>query len=340
MAYLCYHHNDMDGKSAGNEVYKYLERKHIPANSSMFIQRGYNEHFNPRDYEDKHVFIVDLSFTKTSIEKLFTICEGATSVTWIDHHSSSLECIEDDEILKKLLNYTNLNFFVNTGACGALLSHLYFNGYFENFYSKYSPDFEFRYDTAGRVIITDPDAGSQTVAIPMYLKHVDEWDRWVYGENQIPVHFNFGSDLHNTSLFAYPVKNAADKVYNSGFWKAIENPGYLNTIITEGECVKKYVDNQAVSNCAAYGYETKIAGHKAFVLNSSGNSMMAGNKIKEYDLICLWHYEGKSKKYVYSLYSDKDTVNCAKIATSLEPSGGGHPGAAGFSKDEMIFKPI
>ena len=339
MQYLCYHHNDMDGKTAANEVYKYFEKNHIPVTSSMFIQRGYDEFFNPRDYEGKWVYIVDLSFTKTSIEKLFTICEGANKVTWIDHHSSSLKCLEDEEILKKLLNYTNLNFIVNNEACGALLTYMYFNGVFGNFKSQHMPEFSFRYDFAGRVIIDDPDGGGTTLPIPLYLKHVDEWDRWVYGENQIPVFFNFGSDNHNTNLFAFPSENASEMRYNKGFWGALESSTFVNKLIAEGEVIKKYVDIQAARNTEHDGYECKIGGHKAFVLNSSGNSMMAGDKINQYDLICLWHYDGKNKKYKYSLYSEKETVNCAEIATSIEPSGGGHRGAAGFSLDKMIFKP-
>lgn len=339
MAFLCYHHNDMDGKAAGNEVYRYLENNHISATSDMFIQRGYDEFFNPRDYEGKSVFIVDLSFTKTSIEKLFTICEGARNVTWIDHHSSSLKCLEDEDILKKLKNYTNLKFVVNNTACGALLTHLYFQGAFFDFKSEYTPDFDISYDTVGRCRVEDPDAGSKVYPIPIYLKHVDEWDRWVYGENQIPVYFNFGSDNHNTNLFAYPVKNAQSKVYNNGFWKAIQSTTFVDQLIKEGEIIKKYVDTQATRNTEAYGYECNIGGHKAFVMNSSGNSMMAGDKINKYDLICLWHYDGKLNKFKYSLYSEKEGIDCAEIATSLEPSGGGHKGAAGFSRDEMIFKP-
>ena len=340
MQYLCYHHNDMDGKTAANEVYKYLKRNNISATSDMFIQREYDEFFNPRDYEGKWVYIVDLSFTKTSIEKLFTICEGANKVTWIDHHESSLKCLEDENILKTLLNYTNLNFIINSEASGALLTHMYFRGVFSNFKSQYIPEFNFRYDTIGRVVIDDPDGGGKTLPIPIYLKHIDEWDRWVYRGNQIPVYFNFGSDNHNTSLFAYPVKNANDKVYNSGFWTSIESSTFINQLIKEGEVIKKYIDTQAIRNTEHDGYECKINGYNAFVLNSSGNSMMVGDKINKYDLICLWHFDGKNNKFKYSLYSDKDGVNCAEIATSIESSGGGHPGAAGFSLDEMIFKPI
>ena len=69
-------------------------------------------------------------------------------------------------------------------------------------------------------------------------------------------------------------------------------------------------------------------------------TVLCGNK-REFRLILASALKefGKNKKYKYSLYSEKETVNCAEIATSIEPSGGGHRGAAGFSLDKMIFKP-
>lgn len=93
--YLCYHHNDMDGKAAGFEVYNYLLSQGVKPNANMFIMRGYDEPYNENDFANKTVFIVDLSFTLSSIQKLFTICEGAAEVFWIDHHKSSIECIEN-----------------------------------------------------------------------------------------------------------------------------------------------------------------------------------------------------------------------------------------------------
>ena len=64
MSYLCYHHNDMDGKGAADQVYRYLTRLGVKCFPSMFIMRGYDEPFNEDDYNNKTVFIVDLSFTK------------------------------------------------------------------------------------------------------------------------------------------------------------------------------------------------------------------------------------------------------------------------------------
>lgn len=337
MGYLCYHHNDMDGKGAGNEVYEFLTNSGIHCTPSMFIQRGYDEPFSEQDYANKTVYIVDLSFTEESIKKLYTICEGASSVTWIDHHKSSIMCIEDDDIRKKLASYGNLTYFVNNGACGALLTHLWLTDEIDTQYkNEQSLDFQFEY-VAGKLRITDPEAGSKDIVIPQRLRLIDLWDRWVYGEYMKPVYFNYGCGLHNSSLFAYKDKDATEKTYNDGFWRALKSHTYITKLLDEGYIAKQYSDSQSARNLAARGYECDILGHKALVLNMEGSSMVFGNKIKDYDVVCLWQYDGKLGKYKYSLYSE-GKVDCAELATKLDPNGGGHEGAAGFSSDKLIFK--
>lgn len=336
MSYLCYHHNDMDGKGAADQVYRYLTRLGVKCFPSMFIMRGYDEPFNEDDYNNKTVFIVDLSFTKESIKKLYTICEGASSVTWIDHHESSKLCIEDDDIRKKLNNYGNLTYFVNTELCGAMLSFLYFNSVIDSeFKSEESIDFSFNYN--GSIIqVTDPEANTKKAIVPNFLLMIDLWDRWAYGEDNRPVWFNYGVGLHNTSIFAYKTRNDMEKSYNDRFWTAVESASYVSKIIEEGKIAKKYADSQSQKRVSSSAYEAIIDGHKSLVLNSDGNSMVFGNKIKDYDIVCLWTYNGKTGKYQYSLYSD-NKVNCATIASKLNPAGGGHPGAAGFSSDKLLF---
>lgn len=337
MSYLCYHHNDMDGKGAANEVYKYWTSKGIQCTPSMFIQRGYDEPFSEQDYENNTVYIVDLSFTKESIKKLFAICEGAARVAWIDHHESSVKCIEDDDIREKLNSYDNLNYFVNQNACGALLTHLIATGSMKLVRDK-SLEYEIEYigNHGNNLRITDDEANSTTVIIPQTLKFIDLWDRWVYGDYMNPVYFQYGCGLHFTALFAYENKDATEKTYNE-FWKSINSSTFVNRLISEGQIAKKYADEQSKRNLGARGYECDILGHKALVLNMEGSSMVFGNKIKDYDLVCLWQYNGKTGLYTYSLYSD-NKVNCAEIATKLNPEGGGHPGAAGFSSKELLFK--
>lgn len=337
--YLCYHHNDMDGKAAGFEVYNYLVNQGVKPNVNMFIMRGYDEPFNESDYENKVVFIVDLSFTKHSIQNLFTICAGAAEVFWIDHHKSSIECIEDDEIRAKLDSFRNLTYFVNNYACGALLSNFFFNYRDRKFASSESINYKFTWLRNGNLKVEDPQLGTVLISIPDYLRYVDQWDRWVYGNDQNPVYFNYGCAAHNTSLFCYATKESRSKSFNSHFWGYVYERYFVNTILHDGKVAKRYADSRARSARSAGAYECNIAGYRALVLNFDGNSQVFGPRIKDYDLVCLWQYNGKSGLYTYSLYTDKDNVDCAKLATKFNPNGGGHQKAAGFSHKELIFKP-
>lgn len=345
--YLCYHHNDMDGKGAGNEVYLYLKEKlKIEPLPSMFIMRGYDEPYNEDDYANKVVFIVDLSFTNSSIKKLFTICEGASKVYWIDHHESSCDCIKDDEILKKLKSYDNLTFFVNKSGCGALLTHLFLFGAFDReegeFDSEDCLEWNISWDDprnyASYLTVADPEGATSKHTCDYFLKLIDLWDRWVYGNNINPVLFNYGAGLRNTSLFAYKTKDDEEKTYNDRFWTVIKNIGSVKNILEEGRIAKKYFDSSSAKSVAASAYEVTILGYKALVLNSNGNSQVFGNKINDYDLVVLWTYNGKMGLYQYSFYSsDKSPANCEKIAKHFNPDGGGHIHASGCSSDKLLF---
>ena len=338
--YLCYHHNDMDGKAAGFEVYNYLMNQGVKPNANMFIMRGYDEPYNENDFANKTVFIVDLSFTLSSIQKLFTICEGAAEVFWIDHHKSSIECIENDDIRSKLDNYKNLTYFVNNNACGALLSYYFFNSGERKFPSNESIDYNFTWIKTGTLKVDDPHLGTTYLdMIPKYLRLVDQWDRWTYGNDPEPVWFNYGCSTHNTSLFCYETKDSQNKTFNVRFWGYVPQSYFLNNVLHEGKIAKRYADSRARSARSAGTYECNIAGYRALVLNFDGNSQVFGSRIKDYDLVCLWQYNGKFGLYTYSLYTDKDNVDCAKLATKFNPNGGGHQKAAGFSHKELIFKP-
>lgn len=339
--YLCYHHNDMDGKGAGNEVYKYILNSGIQPVQSMFIMRGYDEPFSEQDYEGKIVFIVDLSFTMKSIRNLFDICEKANKVVWIDHHKSSIECLQNDDIRTKLDGYKNLKYFVNNQACGTLLTHLYCTGFIPSKYENagYCTDYQIEYDVNTLVCrVIDGDFNEVRVTIPLHIILIDQWDRWVYGEDMRPVHFNYGCGMRNTSLFAYNTKTDTVKTYNRNFWNALQTRTFINKVCNEGFYAKKYADGQSRRTLSASSYECDILGHKALVVNSPGNSDVFGKKIKDYDLVCIWTYNGKLGLYQYSFYSDNKSIDCAALAQKFNPSGGGHQSAAGFSSDKLLFK--
>lgn len=339
--YLCYHHNDMDGKAAANEVYKALVEKGVRPNAENFIMKDYASPYSQEDYSNKEVFIVDLSFTKNNIGTLMEICEYASSVVWIDHHKSSIECIKDEEIKGKLSEYSNLKYFVNNNACGAVLAMHYFDVFLgaPAFSSAQSLEYDFEYTKNFDTIKTTyPDGSISLTDIPYYLKLIDLWDRWVYGSNLDPVFFSFGCQARNTSLFTLATKNSTSKTYNKNFWGVIDQRYVISAILADGKICKRYADATNRSARISDAYEARIDGWKGLVLNSHGNSTAFGPMFDKYDIVCLWHYNGKFDIYQYSLYSSNENVDCAKIAQKYDPNGGGHKGAAGFSSKELLFR--
>ena len=67
-----------------------------------------------------------------------------------------------------------------------------------------------------------------------------------------------------------------------------------------------------------------------------GGSPWFSNKIKDYDFVCTFFYAGNNQ-WEYSFYSEKEDVECYKLAKSINPQGGGHKGAAGCITDKFIF---
>jgi nanoRNase/pAp phosphatase (c-di-AMP/oligoRNAs hydrolase) len=67
---------------------------------------------------------------------------------------------------------------------------------------------------------------------------------------------------------------------------------------------------------------------------------MFGDRIKDYDIVIGFHYNGK--QYIYSLYTSKDNINCADIAKKIGSisglGGGGHTQAAGFQMYNRIIE--
>ena len=345
--YLCYHHNDMDGKTSAFHVYRHLEKINAHPKASDFIMRGYDEAFSEKDYGGKDVYIVDLSFTTKSISALFDICEGANSVVWIDHHKSSAEAIEDEDIKSKLDSYKNLEYFVDTRFSATILTYLYFAFLFSHETSiakviaDSDMDIDIHYcnDEFTRLSASVGDYDIILDSLPTYLQYVDRYDRWAYGDDERPVLFNYGCKIHSTSLFAYPDKRSRTKTFNSNFWNRIHMYTFTGEIIEDGRIAKKYADATNASNRNEAAYERDVLGYKAIIMNTFGNSMVFGEEApKDYDVLIIYNYNGKTKLFNYSFYSSNPEVDCSKIAAHFDPKGGGHKGAAGCSSKEFLFK--
>jgi nanoRNase/pAp phosphatase (c-di-AMP/oligoRNAs hydrolase) len=117
-------------------------------------------------------------------------------------------------------------------------------------------------------------------------------------------------------------------IYGDDRWLSI-------TYVDKGRLLFEYqtaLNRRAMSRA----FESEIDGVKCLCLNQTGNSMVFGDEIKHYPMVCLFYYDGKAHLWKYSLYSDEETgVDVEKIATAH--GGGGHVHASGFHTDEPII---
>lgn len=112
----CFHHNDMDGRSAASLV-AYHEKTLMGEN---FIELDYSKEI-PVDIikNDETVYIVDYSFSAKTKLALDTILEITPNVIWIDHHQTSMEFIERNP------EYGNIKGIRSNDRCGAYLTYQY-----------------------------------------------------------------------------------------------------------------------------------------------------------------------------------------------------------------------
>lgn len=156
--------------------------------------------------------------------------------------------------------------------------------------------------------------------VPMFLRLVDDWDCWKHKMPETKA-FNAGSQLYDTSP-------------NSSFWLEImQNSLYLDNVIEKGELVLKVIDQRAKEELDAYGFPVEFEGYSCMALNQGRCNSDWFKSVPNYDIYIPFYYNGKTKKFVVSLYSSCTDVS--KIAKKY--GGGGHKGASGFHCDKLPF---
>jgi len=339
-----YHHNDMDGKAAGFLVHK-LKPNGIEDSPEKDFMINYGDTMNKHGYNDD-VFIVDLSFTKDTYSKLLEVCKTARSVTWIDHHASSVDVIAQH--FDELQSIKNLTYFVSTAACGAALTYCYFMIPREELLRIRKTSDNETYDIKatyekGVVSVTlakankkDPSDStfySKKVILPMWLFHVDDYDCWKKIDPKTEFFMN-GCDTLSTSVTILD-KARGRRVFNN-FWNSLyTNSGDVIKYIEIGKTVTNYI-NSMYKRQMIHTFEWEFQGHKFLCKNGYGNSKNFGDLIEKYEAVILFYYSGKSGKWYYSCYrGSKSKFECNKFCEQF--GGGGHPGAAGFESEQLIF---
>lgn len=158
---------------------------------------------------------------------------------------------------------------------------------------------------------------------PRFIKLISDYDCWILN-NEDAILFKLGMD-------SLPTKNVNDDI-----WSMLLSGNMENDLLKMGKIIAMYTENEHKEYLEKYSFETKIPGfeeYKVLACNRRSNSLLFGDKINEYDIICPFVFDGD--KYTYSIFTNKDNIDCKVIAESF--GGGGHKQAAGFTSDNIIF---
>ena len=337
MKQYCFFHSDLDGKSAAWIVHDFISRLGEIDSPVNYQRHNYADPWKLGSLDNSTTaFIVDLSFTESTYDKLLEICSICKEVIWIDHHKSSVDLLEAHPEINEI---KNLAIFVNSNACGALLTYTYLTyvtHYLQDFNAPFGKgnitDVLFDYDHPQPAVYVH---GQEFVfSIPCWLYIVDDHDRW-QKRDQRTDKFVLGIDTVNSSL-AYKREDGAI-VFNTEFWEPVVRSDIMG-YVRKGEIISDYINTKyrkELSRCFEY---TLPDGTIILCKNGSGNSNAFQEEINNYAAVVLFSYDGKNNTWYHTVYSSAEsTFDCAKFCEQY--GGGGHMHAAGFNIDTPVFCP-
>lgn len=338
MKNLIVHHTDADGYcAAAVAYYKILgdagsivipdkvKCSFIPYNYGMEFPEISNGDMN----ELENVFFLDVSMSNDLYKIIKHFVDAGKNIVHIDHHKTTMEYLNEnpnDELLKKITH-----FYVN-GISGCMLTWIYSILLMHNL--PISEDsFELNRD-AQKLKIKSYEVD---IVIPYGITLIDDNDVWRH-------HYA------DSKLFAlaYSAIDKKDLDITSEFWNSLVTsyrPYRVTDMIKEGYSVNRYKEssNKKLISGNAFEYDIpynengkdKVA--KCLCVNScEGNSLLFGDEIDNYDAVVKFGFNGKLKKWIYSIYSSKNDIDVSAIAKTY--GGGGHKGAAGFQTKDFFFK--
>ena len=323
------HHNDDDGRCAGAIVYHELLPVFANATPDDFYEYRYGYKLNVRAESIENcrdIYIVDVSIDNELldfIQKVYDVRkDNMPNIVFIDHHQTSKDWLDEhkDDVFHVFMKYTKR--FVRIGISGSLLTWLWSCMTEEE--RENIPPFDF---TAGRthLAINVGQKNQREYKIPEVVRYVDDWDVWIH---DIPStkYFNLGFGMEKS-------KHPTSEVWANAIYGDI---GYLEKeYISKGRILWGYQNSLNARNLSR-AFETSINGIKCLALNSTGNSMVFGNKVAEYPFVVLFYYDGVNKLWKYSFYSDETSgVDVSEIAKTFD--GGGHVHASGCHSKKFIF---
>ena len=351
-----YHHNDIDGRAAAFCIHEnHWKHSNVPDSPYDYIEIDYTGNFDKHTIRDD-VFLVDISISESTFEKLINLCETARTVTWIDHHQTSLDIV--NKYIDKLQSIDNLTYFVSTCASGAALTYAFLDLPKNTLYRMRNTNKdEYYYIEATCEYITKTASGKsvkrihtnlikrdkkdlnkETLAninnicdLPEWLHLVDTYDCFKHDDRERALSFQHGIESFDTRVV---IEGDNDTLtFNEGLWGEIKSAVYL--CISNGETIRRYM-NQRFKKELSNTFVWEFEGHKFICKNCNGNSLEFLDKINEYDAAIRFNYNGLKGIWSYSVYvSDVSNFNAKEFCEKF--GGGGHIKAAGFTSKSLIF---
>ena len=161
-------------------------------------------------------------------------------------------------------------------------------------------------------------------AFPKFLGLVDHYDRHVKDDYfQSSVCFNLG-------IMAIPGLSPTSEVLRN---LLAGDQVIANYYIKRGKIIYEYLQEYNRNLLKKSAVIVNVRGIRCIALNTTSNSMVFESVRDKFPLCMAWSFNGR--EYKYSIYNEDGTVDCNKIANTF--GGGGHPGAAGFNSEQLLF---
>lgn len=321
------HHNDLDGIASAALVLHY-EKAYNGANKEeeevSFIAIGYNspvvELITACCFkEGDTLYLVDFSIQATKIIFLNTLAQAGVKVVWIDHHESSVKAAKTQT--------PEFETYLAVGECAALMCYKW---------------------CMSKIYGVEVD---DVTKIPKLIQYINSWDVWAHNmPNTTEFHYGtYIKNLNPANFWDVTIRKGHD-IFQE---KAVDSHNFITSVIAAGDKIFTYKQMCAngIINSAAFEASIVLSDkyretvYPCLVVNTTErSSTFFGDNIDMYPVCIAYGYNGKTKMYDYSIYSNRENVSCAALAEILGGtigggSGGGHAGAAGFRHEKAIFKP-
>lgn len=262
--------------------------------------------------ENTYVLMGDISISTVSaplFKRLFGFVKNSDHKWWFDHHRSSIEINDEDEVLKLIPGVRSMEYCASKLIWNELKDEIEEGFRSRNLFDK----------------LSNP-----------VIELVDDHDRFIHKLSDSR-NFLTGSMVDPTS------SDPSDY-----FWiDCLSDKEALDEVINNGKIISSYKKNEEAMSLRQLGFERTLilkskTGQsktmKVYCINRNYNSDIFGEKYTEYPIVCTFTYNGEAWKYTF--YSSRDDACCDKIAQAFSPAGGGHPGAAGFTRSENLFNKL